>query len=82
MTVAFVDPETHEPLVQADAATLERLRDALRSGRGKRADAAAVGAFDGAYLTEDGRRAYLVVDGIPTFLLDERIELLPPLEPS
>ncbi|MCU0677336.1 MAG: hypothetical protein MUE69_31670 [Myxococcota bacterium] len=78
----FVDPETHEPLVLADAPTLQKLRDHLAAGSARRVDGAAVPSFDGAYLTRDGRRAHLVIEGIPTFLVEARIALDPPITVS
>ncbi|MBX3245971.1 MAG: hypothetical protein KF901_02175 [Myxococcales bacterium] len=81
--LTFVDPETHEPLHLADADTLERVRVAASSGRARRADGGALPArFDGAYLTRSGRRAYLVIEGIPHFLVDERLDLEPPVVPE
>lgn len=71
----FVDPETHERVVRADAADLVALRDAIRTGRARRRDAAPIGAFDGAFLSQGRRVAYLVEDGVPNFLLDERVEI-------
>ena len=78
----FVDPETHEPLVLADAPTLQKLRDHLAAGTARRVDGAAVPSFDGAYVTRDGRRAHLVIEGIPTFLVEARLVLDPPITVS
>lgn len=78
----FVDPETHEPLVLADAPTLQKLRDHLAAGAARRVDGAAVPSFDGAYVTRDGHRAHIVIDGIPTFLVEARIALDPPIAVS
>ncbi len=78
----FVDPETHEPLVLVDSPTLQTLRDRLATGSARRVDGAAVPSFDGAYVTRDGRRAHLVIEGIPTFLVEARIALDPPLAVS
>jgi uncharacterized protein YbaR (Trm112 family) len=78
----FVDPETHDPLVLADAPTLQKLRESLAAGSARRIDGAAAPDFDGAYVTRDGRRAHLVIEGIPTFLVEARIALDPPIEVS
>ncbi|MAT27091.1 MAG: hypothetical protein CMN29_19430 [Sandaracinus sp.] len=81
--IPFVDPETHEPVVKADEPTLAKLREAVAAGQARRPDGEPVPAeFDGAYLTEDGRRAYLVLEGIPNFLVEERLELSPAVAPS
>ena len=71
---SFVDPETHAPLALADAATLDKLRAALTSGTARHVGSLPE-AFDGAYLTADRRRAYLVIDGIPTLVVSERVEI-------
>ncbi len=75
--IQFVDPETHAPLHLAGEAELQALRDFLKSGRAT--SAVDVPAFEGAYLTPDGSRAFLVTDGLANFLLDERIDIAPPL---
>ncbi|MEM9070832.1 MAG: hypothetical protein AAGE52_20150 [Myxococcota bacterium] len=74
--ISWVDPETHAPVARADEEALATLRKAIAEGRAKRADGGEIPAFEGAYLTSDGTRAYLIVEGIPNFLLEERIELM------
>ena len=69
-----VDPETHEPLRLATEDELAALRDAIAKGEARRPDGEAIGPFEGAYITEDGTKAYPIVDGVPVFLVDERIE--------
>jgi uncharacterized protein YbaR (Trm112 family) len=70
------DPETHEKLALANAAELEQLRAAVRTGTARRRDGKAVSAdFEGALLTPRRNVAYLVQAGIPNLLLDERLEL-------
>lgn len=77
----LVDPETHEPVDRATDRELQSLREALARGRARRHDGGAPpDEFEAAFLTEGGDRAYLVVDGIPNFLVNERIDLDPPLE--
>jgi len=75
-----VDPETHEPLRLATEAELSLLREALAAGRARRADGlAAPEAFEGAHLNESRARAYLIFEGVPNFIVSERIELDGPL---
>ncbi len=69
-----VDPETHEPLRLATPDELAALREAIARGEARRRDGEAVPAFEGAYVTDDGSRAYPIVEGVPVFLVDERIE--------
>ncbi|MFW6052062.1 MAG: hypothetical protein ACODAU_12870 [Myxococcota bacterium] len=78
---SLVDPDTHRPLRRATDRELERLRDRVRRGAARRRDGGDVpGSFEGAFLTEDGGAAYLVVEGIPSFLIDERLELDEPMD--
>lgn len=71
----LVDPETREPLHRASPDELAALQAAIAGGRVRRADDGPLPErIDGAYLDPSGRRAYPVVDGIPTFLVDERLE--------
>ena len=79
-TIQFVDPETHEKVTRATDIQLESLRKAIQSGHAKRVDGADIPNFEGAFLTPKGDRAYLIIDGIPNFLLHERIELRSPLK--
>ena len=59
-------PETKQSLVQADEATLAKIRS--KDNR----------AIDGALVREDGTRAYLIRNGFPVLLLDESVELTDP----
>lgn len=72
----LADPETHEGLTQASEGELALLRQAIERGTARRRDGkpAALG-FDGALLCQGRRVVYLVQDGIPNLLIDERIEL-------
>lgn len=75
----LADPETHEPLTLASESELASLRSAIREGRALRASGQPVIAeFDAALLSHGGRVAYLVEDGIPNLLIDERLELRDP----
>jgi len=71
----LADPETHEPLSRASEAELRALRAALAGGKARRQDGAPVGAFEGAFLPPSRRVAYLVQDGVPNFVIAERVEL-------
>jgi uncharacterized protein YbaR (Trm112 family) len=76
----LVDPETHEPVRVATEDELEDLREALRSGRARQHDGNRHPThFEAAFLSYGGDRAFLVVDGIPNFLVEERIDIDPPL---
>jgi uncharacterized protein YbaR (Trm112 family) len=72
----LADPETHQPVSLATEDELGALREAIKSGRAKRKDGGAIPEhFDGAFLSQGGKVAYLVVDGIPNFLIEERLEI-------
>jgi len=71
----LIDPESHEPLVEAGPAAVERLAQLVREGRARRTDGEAIAPFDGAWVPPGRRRAYPVRGGIPCFLLEERLEL-------
>lgn len=72
----LADPETHTPLRLAGEEELSRLQQAVREGRAKRRDGQVVRAeLEGALLAQGGRVAYLIEDGIPNLLIDERLEL-------
>ena len=69
-------PETHQPLALASDAEFSALKQALEQGKAKRRDGKAPHAgFEAALLTPDKRGAYLIEDGIPNLLIDERLEL-------
>lgn len=72
----LVDPEGHGPLLEASEADLARLRAAIAAGRARRRDRSPLPAsIEGAYLAQGGRVAYLIEDGIPNFVIDERLEI-------
>lgn len=75
----LVDPETREPLRRASQDDLEKLAWMLREGRARRRAGELPRRVDGAYLSHGGRWVYPDVDGLPSFLLDERVELDEPL---
>src|SRR5262245_10164820 len=76
---SYVDPESHGALARASDAQLAKLRAAVTAGKARRRDGSAIAAFDGAFLTESRRVAYLVEDGVPNFVIEERVELDAPL---
>jgi uncharacterized protein YbaR (Trm112 family) len=72
----LADPETHEPLLLASESELSQLREAVQSGRAmRRSGQPAQARFEGALLSQAKRVAYLIEDGIPNLLIDERLEL-------
>ena len=70
----YVDPEDRSPLHLADPGELAALKKDIADAKAKRADGAEVPAFESAFLTADGSRAYLVIEGLPNFLVRERVE--------
>ena len=69
-------PETHEPVTLASEAQLQQLREAIAAGTARRRDGSEIEPdFEGALLSHGGKVAYLVRDGIPNLLIDERLEL-------
>lgn len=75
LDVALADPETHEPVRLAAPGELARLRDAIASGRARRADGESIDALEGAYLSRSSRVAYPIYHGIAHFIVAERIEI-------
>ncbi len=77
----LADPETKGPVRLANEAELSRLKEAVDAGRAGRHDGKPAGTtFEAAFLAQEGAVAYVVEEGIPVFLIDERLELDPPLE--
>ena len=77
----LVDPETHGPVRLATEAELAALDAAVAAGRARRRDGKdATAGLEAAFLCQEGAVAYVVEDGIPVFLIDERLEIDPPLE--
>lgn len=77
----LADPESKGPIRLATDDELGRIRQALDSGKGGRKDGKdSSGQFEAAFLAQDGAVAYVVEDGIPVFLIDQRLEFTPPIE--
>lgn len=71
-----VCPETHQPLKSAPADLVARFRQAAATGSLKTRGGNMVhGAIDDALIRDDGKCAFLVVDGVPNLLTDERVDL-------
>lgn len=72
----LADPETHEPLRRASDDELTSIATALRERRARRLDGGPLpSTVEGAYVSQDGRRVYPDADGLPSLLIDERLEL-------
>ena len=72
----LVCPETHQPVKLADEATLSSLNSRIKSKTLKnRAGQMVEKELTEALVREDGACAYLVDDGIPNMLIDERVDL-------
>ena len=72
----LVCPETHQPLAMADEAVLAALNARVEEGgvRNRHGDAVKR-ALEEALVREDGKALYVIEDGIPNLLIDERIDL-------
>ena len=69
-------PETHTPLAMADAATLAALNERIGAGGVCTHSGAAVSnPVEEALLRADGKCVYVIEDGIPNLLIDDRINL-------
>lgn len=76
----LVDPETHERVSRATEAQLEAIRRALEDGTAKRHGPGAPPAeVAGAYVSHGGRWVYPDVDGFPSLLVEDRLELDEPV---
>ena len=77
----LVDPDERGPVRLATEGELATLHEAVGSGRARRRDGKDPSdTFEAAFLCQEGKVAYVVEDGIPIFLIDERLEMDPPLE--
>ena len=69
-------PESLQPVRLADDSMVRRLQDQARQGSLQNLRGEKVAAdFEALLLREDGKRAYLVRDGIPVMLIDEALAL-------
>ena len=69
-------PESFQPLRLADDSTAQRLLQQARQGVLQNLQGSKVEAdFEAILVREDGKRAYLVRDGIPVMLIDEAVAL-------
>jgi uncharacterized protein YbaR (Trm112 family) len=69
-------PESLQPVRLADDSMVRRLQDQARQGSLQNLQGGKVAAdFEALLLREDGKRAYLVRDGIPVMLIDEALAL-------
>lgn len=72
----LVCPETHQPVRPAAAEILKSLNERIRAGGLKNRQGDAVTKpIEEALVREDGRCLYIVDEGIPNMLIDERIDL-------
>ena len=69
-------PESLQPLKLAEEATVQRLAQQARQGVLRNLSGSKVECgFETLLIREDGKRAYLVRDGIPVMLIDEAVAL-------
>ena len=69
-------PETHQPVIEADAALVADLNDRIASGSVKnRAGKTVSDKLDGGLLRQDSRWIYPIRQRIPIMLIDEAIPL-------
>jgi len=69
-------PESLQPVRLADDSTVRRLQEQARQGTLKNLKGGNIGPdFEALLVREDGKRAYLVRDGIPVMLIDEAVTL-------
>lgn len=76
MLAQLVCPETRQPLTVANDDLLAELTTARTAGSLKNHAGHMVNElFEQVLVRTDGKAAYLVVDGVPSLLSDERIDL-------
>ena len=72
----LVCPETHQPIKLADEALLSTLNGQVKAKTLKNRQGQMVEAeITEALVREDGKCVYLIDDGIPVMLIDERVDL-------
>lgn len=72
----LVCPETHQPLAMAEDDLLERVNAQVEGGAmtNRQGDPVKSAIVEG-LVRDDGKALYVVEDGIPNLLIDERIDL-------
>ena len=69
-------PESLQPVRLAEKSTVQRLLEQARQGALQNLQGSKVPAdFEALLVREDGKRGYLVRDGIPVMLIDEAVAL-------
>jgi uncharacterized protein YbaR (Trm112 family) len=72
----LVCPETHQPISLADEALLSTLNGQVKAKTLKNRQGQMVETeLTEALVREDGKCVYLIDDGIPNMLIDERVDL-------
>ena len=71
----LVCPETHQPLTMAGEELIAELNDKVGGGLKNRQGDAVKSALAEGLVREDGKALYVIEDGIPNLLVDERIDL-------
>jgi uncharacterized protein YbaR (Trm112 family) len=72
----LVCPETHQPVQPAAADLLQGLNERIKAGEVKNHQGDVVSKpVEEGLVREDGKCLYLIEDGIPNMLIDERIDL-------
>ena len=72
----LVCPENHQPVAPAEATVLDPLNARIKAGAVKNHQGDAISkAVEEGLVREDGKCVYIVEDGIPNMLIDERIDL-------
>lgn len=69
-------PETRQSLREADSALIEKVNDAILSGKVSNKNGDAVSErIDAGLVREDGKVLYAIREGIPVLLPDEAIDV-------
>ncbi len=72
----LVCPETHQKVSMAGEDLIKDLNAKVKAGTLKNRQGDVVGkSIDEALVREDGKCAYIIDDGIPNMLIDERLDL-------
>lgn len=71
----LVCPETHQPLALAESELIADLNGKVGGGLRNRQGDAVKSALTEGLVREDGKALYVIEDGIPNLLVDERIDL-------